>query len=294
MLKVMQQVEMVAPTDSSVLLTGESGTGKEVIARRLHDLSPRRDRPFVAVNCAGLSPALLESEMFGHERGAFTGAVSRQRGRFELADTGTFFLDEVSEVRPELQARLLRVLEERSFERVGGSRTIEVDVRLVAATNKDLQQAMQAGDFREDLFHRLAVFPIHLPALRERPQDILLLAEHLLERVAAKLGQTGLSLSAEARKELGRHSWPGNVRELGNVLERAAILSAGEPIGRQHLLLGPAVQASSRLDGTLKELERKAIRQALLSTGGHRKDTAKRLGIGLRTLYDKLKEYDLD
>ena len=294
MLMVMKQVEMVAPTDSSVLLTGESGTGKEVIARSLHALSPRRERPFVAVNCAGLSRDLLESEMFGHERGAFTGAVSRQRGRFELADTGTLFLDEVSEVKPDLQARLLRVLEERSFERVGGTRTIEVDVRLVAATNRDLQQAMQAGHFREDLFHRLAVFPIHLPALRERPQDILLLAEHLLERVAAKLGRSGLSLSAEASKELGRHSWPGNVRELGNVLERAAILSAGSAIEGQHLLLGPEVKTSSKLEGTLKDLEREAIRQALLSTGGHRKNTAKRLGIALRTLYGKLKEYDLD
>jgi two-component system response regulator FlrC len=293
MREVVAQLSKVAATGTTVLLTGESGTGKEVVARRLHLLSPRKSGPFVAVNCAALSAELLESELFGHEKGAFTGAVSRKRGRFELADHGTLFLDEVSELKTELQAKLLRVLEERCFERVGGTRIIEVDIRLVAATNRDLTAEMNAGRFREDLYHRLAVFPIHLPPLRDRPGDVLPLAEHLLAGIRIKLGKTQLDLGEEARKVLHTHDWPGNVRELANVLERAAILAEGRQISAADLLLHAPGQTGPVLDGTLKDLERQAIRRALEATGGHRKKAAERLGIGLRTLYDKLKEYDL-
>ena len=290
------QLEKVAPTDATVLLVGESGTGKEVAAKTIHRRSARRDGPFVAVNCAALSDSLLESELFGHEKGAFTGASAQHRGRFELADGGTLFLDEVAELRPPLQAKLLRVLQERRFERVGGTRTLEVDLRLVAATNLDLGAELRAGRFREDLYHRLAVFPVRLPALRERPGDILPLAEHLLERIGARLGKAGLSLDEAARRALLAHTWPGNVRELSNALERAAILSESRVLGAGDLVLAapmapsPAVAAA----GNLRDVEREAIRQALLATAGHRKKAADRLGIGLRTLYEKLKEYKLE
>jgi two-component system, NtrC family, response regulator AtoC len=298
MLAVLGQVGKVAPTDASVLLMGESGTGKEILARLLHWRSKRASGPFVAVNCAAISDTLLESEMFGHEKGAFTGAVSTRRGRFELADGGTLFLDEVSELRPEIQAKLLRVLQERRFERVGGTRTIEVDVRILAATNCDLAAEMQAGNFREDLYHRLAVFPIRIPPLRERLADIVPLANTLLVRISRQLGRSSLSLDEAAQARLVAYAWPGNVRELGNVLERAAILCEGATIGADLILTGP-VSSSLRLvaDATagekLEDLEKEAIRRMLAMTGGNRKQTAARLGIGLRTLYDKLKVYDL-
>jgi two-component system response regulator AtoC len=298
MLAVIGQAQKVAPTDASVLLMGESGTGKEVLARSLHRESKRSSGPFVAVNCAAISSTLLESEIFGHEKGAFTGAVSTRRGRFELADGGTLFLDEVSELRPELQAKLLRVLQERRFERVGGTRTIEVDVRIVAATNCDLAAEMKAGRFREDLYHRLAVFPVRIPPLRERLADIIPLAEALLGRISRQLGRSTLSLDDAARARLISYAWPGNVRELGNVLERAAILCEGSTIGADLILTGP-LDASFKLvaEATsgekLEDLEREAIRHMLALTGGNRKQTAARLGIGLRTLYDKLKVYDL-
>jgi two-component system response regulator FlrC len=298
MLAVLGQVRKVAPTDATVLLMGESGTGKEVLARTLHRESKRSSGPFVAVNCAAISDTLLESEMFGHERGSFTGAVSTRRGRFELADGGTLFLDEVSELRPELQAKLLRVLQERRFERVGGTRTIEVDVRIVAATNCDLGAEMQAGRFREDLYHRLAVFPVRIPPLRERLGDIIPLADTLLRGISRQLGRSALTLDEGARARLVAYAWPGNVRELGNVLERAAILCDGTIIGADLILTGPTA-ASFSLPGVapagekLEDLEREAIRHMLALTGGNRKQTAARLGIGLRTLYDKLKVYDL-
>jgi two-component system response regulator FlrC len=294
---VMGQVRKVAATDATVLLLGESGTGKEVLSRALHRESKRAGGPFVAVNCAAISDSLLESEMFGHEKGAFTGAVSNHRGRFELADRGTLFLDEVSELRPQLQAKLLRVLQERRFERVGGSRTIEVDARIVAATNCDLTEEMRAGRFREDLYHRLAVFPIRIPPLRERLADIIPLAEELLLRIARQLGCPTLTLDDGARTRLATYAWPGNVRELGNVLERAAILSEGTLLGAELILTGPLAATSQHLgDATgekLEDLEKDAIRRMLALTGGNRKRTAARLGIGLRTLYDKLKVYDL-
>ncbi len=295
---VVKQLDKVAATHATVLLVGESGTGKEVAARRVHDTSPRREGPFVAVNCAAVSPQLIESEMFGHEKGAFTGASERRRGRFELADGGTLFLDEVAELAEGLQAKLLRVLQEQRFERVGGTRTLQVDVRMVAATNRDLEQQMAEGRFREDLYHRLAVFPLRLPPLRERPGDIAPLARHLLERAGKTVGKPGLRLGDDALGHLRAHSWPGNVRELGNALERAAILADGDEIQAEHLVLGPPGRASApapapAMQGTLKELEKAAIVRALDDHSGHRKKAAAQLGIAVRTLYDKLREYDI-
>ena len=297
MLAVAAQADKVAATDATVLLLGESGTGKEVVAHRIHQRSRRCDGPFVAVNCAALSETLLESELFGHEKGAFTGALAAHRGRFELADGGTLFLDEIAELRPALQAKLLRVLQDHRFERVGGTRTIDVDVRVIAATNKNLEEEQLAGTIRADLYHRLAVFPIRLPPLRERRGDILPLAHYLLERIGRQLGRPRMTIDAEAEGRLKTYAWPGNVRELANVLERAAILAEGPAIAAEHLSLAAAKASFSQsgpLDGTLEDLEREAIRRALAATGGHRKNAAARLGIGLRTLYEKLKAYGID
>jgi two-component system, NtrC family, response regulator AtoC len=294
MLAVAEQIRKVAATNATVLLLGESGTGKEVAARAVHAESPRGKGPFVAVNCAAITETLLESEIFGHEKGAFTGATEARRGRFELADGGTLFLDEIGELAPGLQSKLLRVLEERKFERVGGSRTVSVDVRVVAATNRDLAAEMQAGRFRADLYHRLAVFPIRLPPLRERKKDIVPLAEHLLLRIGEDLGRRGLSLSKSAQAALLARDWPGNVRELRNVLERAAILTEGKQLEAEHLgASAPPALAAAGPAGTLRDAERATIAAALAATGGHRKQAAERLGIGERTLYDKIKDYGL-
>ena len=257
MAPVVSAIEKVAPTNATVLLLGESGTGKEVAARTIHRLSTRRDGPFVPVNCAAITDTLMESEIFGHEAGAFTGATGARRGRLELADGGTLFLDEIGELKQELQAKLLRVLQERRFERVGGTRTIQVDVRWLAASNRDLEAKIREGSFREDLYHRLAVFPLTLPPLRERKEDILPLAESLLARICGDLGRPPLRLDDSVGAFLRRAAWPGNVRELANALERAA------------------------------------IREALEAAGGHRKKAAEILGIGERTLYDKLKQYGI-
>src|SRR5690606_33545710 len=289
----------VAPTQAAVLLLGESGTGKEVAARAVHQWSTRRDGPFVAVNCAALTETLLESELFGHEKGAFTGATTTRRGRIELAQGGTFFLDEIGELKPELQAKLLRVLEEKRFERVGGARSHVADVRWIAATHRDLAQMMEAGTFREDLYHRLAVFPVRLPPLRDRPEDLAPLATVLLARIAAEMGRPGLSLSEAAVARLQEQPWPGNARELRNVLERAAILAEGPLVEPRHLWLdagraAPVPGASTRLpELNLEALERRAIEQALEAESGNRKRAAARLGIGLRTLYDKLRRMGL-
>jgi two-component system, NtrC family, response regulator AtoC len=297
MAPTVQSIEKVARTSATVLLLGESGTGKEVAARAIHDLSDRRARPFMAVNCAALAETLLESELFGHEKGAFTGASERRRGRIELAHGGTFFLDEVAELRPEMQAKLLRVIQERRFERVGGTRTIEVDVRWIAATNRDLRAARDEGSFREDLYHRLAVFPIDMPPLRERPGDIIPIARSLLVRIASDLKKRRLTLSEAAERKLVAWRWPGNVRELGNALERAAILADGDTISGDDVRLesGPSAAPTATAElRPLVDLEREAIEGALRAVSGNRRRAAEALGIGERTLYDKLKRYGID
>ena len=293
MTPVVHALERVAPTDATVLLTGDSGTGKEVAARFVHARSKRAAGPFVAVNCASLSETLLESELFGHEKGAFTSADTRHRGKIELAEGGTFFLDEVGELKPSLQAKLLRVLQERTFERVGGTGALVADVRWVAATNRDLTAAMQEGRFREDLYHRLAVFPVHLPRLSERPEDVVPLAERLLADIGRELGRTGLHLAPGVAERLRAAPWPGNVRELRNVLERATILADGPAID-PHLAVSSAVPG--RPGGgvpTMEEAEAQLIVSALALYDGHRQKAAEHLQIGLRTLYDKIRKYDL-
>lgn len=290
---VLAALRKVAKTTATVLLLGESGTGKEVAARAVHRWSTRATGPFIAINCAALSENLLESELFGHEKGAFTGALAARRGRIELASGGTFFLDEVGELKQDLQAKLLRVLQERSFERVGGSRSMNADVRWIAATNRDLAKMVAAGDFRDDLYHRLAVFPIRLPPLRERRQDIPALARALVERIGAELGKPGLQIEPAALERLARASWPGNVRELRNTLERAAILAEGKLLRNEHIVLDLMASGVDPLSGTLEAVERRVIERMLAEVEGNRKRCAERLGIGLRTLYEKLKLYDL-
>jgi DNA-binding NtrC family response regulator len=294
--QVLRLAQAVAPTDATVLLLGESGTGKEVFARAIHEAS-RGDRPFVAVNCAALPRDLLESELFGHEKGAFTGAAARRTGRFELAADGTLFLDEVGEIAPELQAKLLRVLQEGTFERVGGTRTLRFAGRVMAATNRDLKAQVATGRFREDLFYRLNVFPIEIPPLRERPGDIIPVAEHLLRQQAVRTGRPPLVLAPETARLLLAWEWPGNVRELQNVLERAAILARGAVITPDLLPVEIAesavaahrTAAPARDDGgTLSDLERQAILDTLEQTGGNRRLAAERLGISLRTLQYRL------
>lgn len=298
MAPVSDALRKVAKTDATVLLIGESGVGKEVAAQVVHDSSQRASGPFVIVNCATLSENLLESELFGHERGAFTGATTRKRGRIELAHGGTFFLDEIGELRLDLQAKLLRVVQERVFERVGGTRSIEVDVRWIAATNRNLHQMMSEGLFREDLYHRIAVFPLSLPPLRERRLDIAPLSDALLEQIRSELKRPQLVLSAKARDFLQKAQWPGNVRELRNVLERGAILADGPSIDVEHLYIHgmPSSKVGkpfNSADQTLEELERSAIESALAGAGGIRKAAAANLGIPLRTLYDKLKRHGI-
>ena len=303
MAPVVSAIDKVARTSASVLLLGETGTGKEVAARAIHAKSDRRGRPFLAINGAALAENLLESELFGHERGAFTGAVERRRGKIELADGGSFFLDEVGELKAELQAKLLRVLQERRFERLGGTRSLEVDVRWIAATNRDLGAMMAQGRFREDLYHRLAVFPIRLPPLRERKGDLVPLARALLARIGPSVRGRQLTLGADAEARLVAWHWPGNVRELANTLERAAILTERDVIGAADIWLeasapppepSAVVAAPTTAARPLVELEREAIVAALTSVGGNRRKAAELLGIAERTLYDKLKRYGID
>jgi len=326
MLRLRQMVERVAPTDATVLITGESGTGKEMIARELYRASPRRNHPFIKVNCAAISETLIESEFFGHERGAFTGATERREGRFELANQGTLLLDEVSEIPLNLQAKLLRVLQEREFERVGGNRTIKVNVRLLATSNRDLLSYVEKGAFRQDLYYRLNVFPVEVPPLRERGEDMLLIAEHFLRRCARKHGIKVNGYSDSARAALVNYRWPGNVREMQNTIERAVILTeSGRPVtasalglpGDYHLTEAPPplsphmsappyeisdgqpaganggvpVTDSSGGVQTIAILEKQAIKAALQQTDGNRTQAAAVLGISIRTLRNKLQEY---
>ena len=288
---VLNQVEVVAPTESTVLLLGETGTGKELIARAVLNVSSRANRPFVKLNCAAIPSGLLESELFGHEKGAFTGAVSQKIGRFELANGGTLFLDEVGDIPLELQPKLLRVLQEQEFERLGSSRTIRVDVRLIAATNRDLAQMAAEKQFREDLYFRLNVFPIRIPPLRERQGDIPLLVQHYVDKYAQRMNKRIESIPEETMAALCSCSWPGNIRELQNLIERSVILTPGNVLQIQINDLPRSNPISSTMAGTLEDVERQRILQALQEAGaviGGRHGAAARLGLKRTTLLSKL------
>jgi formate hydrogenlyase transcriptional activator len=304
---VLKKVETVAPTGATVLICGETGTGKELVARALHDLSPRKQRSFVKLNCAAIPTGLLESELFGHERGTFTGAIARKVGRFELADQGTLFLDEVGDIPLELQPKLLRVLQEQEFERLGSTRTIQVDVRLVAATNRDLAQMVAEGRFRRDLYYRLNVFPVVLPPLRERPDGIPHLVRHFTQRFARRMGKRIETIPAAVMEALVRYPWPGNVRELQNVIERAVILSprAELRVNLDDLRAAGPAQVSPAVApaavpptpaATLADAEREHILRILRETGwvlGGPRGAAARLGIARSTLHWKIKKFGL-
>ena len=289
---VRRLVEEVAPTPATVLVAGPSGTGKELVARLIHQLSPRRDGPFVGVHCAALAETLLESELFGHERGAFTGATAMRKGRFELADGGTLFLDEIGDVTPAIQVKLLRVLQEKQFERVGGNRAVSVDVRIISATHRDLRSAVAEGRFRDDLYYRLNVFPIVLPSLKERSEAILPLAEYFAKKFGASFGKKIPGFTEDAKNALASYGWPGNIRELQNVIERAVILSAGT-IDASLLNLETESDRRDLAEGLLKSNERELIRKTLEETDGNRRKAAEVLGISLRTLQYRIKEFGL-
>lgn len=298
MQELYRTINKVARTDSTVIIYGESGTGKELVARAVHKTSERVNHPFIRVNCGALAEGVLESELFGHEKGAFTGALRRKRGRFELAHTGTIFLDEIGDIAMGTQVKLLRVLQEREFERVGGEQTLTVDVRVIAATHRDLRSLVEQGKFREDLYYRLHIIPVYLPPLRERSEDIPLLAEHFLQRVRQGIARPELVLSQTAVQSLCRYAWPGNVRELENVLERAAVLAEGDVIEPQDLPLGPgdaspAVAAAQSLDEMLDQVEKNAIERALRQAKGVKMEAARILGIKTSALYYKLEKYGL-
>jgi two-component system NtrC family response regulator/two-component system response regulator HydG len=307
MLSVFKTIRQVAPSSASVLLLGESGTGKELFAQALHQHSPRRSRPFVKVACAALPETLLESELFGHEKGSFTGAVYTRAGRFEAADGGTLFLDEIGDITPTVQVKLLRFLEEREFERVGGNKTFKVDVRIVAATHRDLKRKLEDGSFREDLYYRLNVIEIHIPPMRERPGDIPLLAHHFLRKYADANGKELKGISDEVLALLLSHPWPGNVRELENAMERAVVLSDGPTLTPVHFptlrkapgeeAARPAAGSSAlvRIPGsTLADLEREAILRTLEAVGGSTSKAAAILDISARKIQYKLKEYQAE
>lgn len=301
MIRLLSTIEGVAASQATIMISGESGTGKELLARFVHSRSPRAHRPFIAVNCAALPDGLLESELFGYERGAFTGAVMRKHGKFEMAHTGTLLLDEISEMNLGLQAKLLRVLQEREVDRVGGREPVTVNIRVIATTNRLLYREVEAGRFREDLFYRLNVFPITVPPLRERPSDIPLLARHFAKCAAARNGLGVPSISDSTLARLQERPWKGNVRELENVMERAVLLAAGGTIGLEHLsadptapILVPPVEVivpEATGNGSLWEMERELIVQTLVRTKDNRTHAAKELGISIRTLRNKLREY---
>ena len=301
MLELFRKIRLVAPTKATVLITGESGVGKELIAKAIHNHSPRRDDAYKPINCAALHRELLESELFGHERGAFTGATATKRGVFEQADGGTLFLDEIGEMGLETQAKFLRVLEEHEFTRLGGDKTFHVDVRVIAATNKDLESAVQDNTFRSDLYYRINRFPLPVPPLRERREDIPLLVTAFIREFSKEHNKSLTNVTHDAMEYLKNADWPGNIRELRNVLETAAILAASHTIGLDDI--APEIQneiplpaprpddAIARVGMTMDEIEKEAIAQTLTETGGNKKRAAEMLGIGLRTLYRKLESY---
>jgi len=302
MQEVFETIKQVAPTRATVLIQGESGTGKELAARALHRLSPRENAPFIPVHCAALSSNLLESELFGHEKGAFTGATERRKGRFELADGGTLFLDEISEIDPAVQVKILRVLEERRFERVGGMEPIDVDVRLITATNRNLEQMVAAGDFREDLFYRLDVVTLTLPPLRERSGDIPLLLHHWLQRFKAENAKEAIEgFTPDAIELLIGYAWPGNVRELRNVVENMVVMARGNRLGVRDVparLREKTAHATRSSEagvpvGTLDDMEKQMIIRTLEACGGNRTRAAEQLGVSRRTLHRKINEYGL-
>ena len=300
MRQVFETVQQVAPTRTTVLITGETGTGKELIAKAVHNLSPRKNGAFVAVHAAALPSTLLESELFGHEKGAFTGAVERRIGRFELADQGTLFLDEIGELEPLMQVKLLRVLEEHAFERVGGAKTLQVDVRLIAATNRNLKKLVNEGKFRDDLFYRLSVVAVDLPPLRERREDIPLLVKAFLDELSRENSKPVREVTPEALNLLLAYDWPGNVRELRNVIEQMVVLARAERLTVRDV--PPQVRGGAdltkisvvRTGMTVEEAERQLIVQALKETGGNRTQAARKIGISRRTLHRKLKQYGLE
>ncbi len=301
MQELAETLALVAPSDATVLITGESGTGKELVADAVYHNSLRRQAPFIKINCAALHENLLESELFGHEKGAFTGAAEQRKGRFELADKGTLFLDEIGDMSSTTQAKILRVLQEGEFERLGGNQTIKVDVRLIAATHKDLQQMIEAGLFRQDLFFRLSVVPLHLPPLRERPMDIPVLSQHFLARYCEKNRKDIRAFQEEALEALLAYSWPGNIRELENAIERAVILCLDEQVLLQHLPLQVRQAYTENSERpftirpglTLKNMEKELILSTLQQTENNRTRAAEILGVTRQTLQNKLKEYGI-
>ncbi len=296
MQEVFNVIEQVAPTRASVLITGESGTGKELVAQAIHENSPRTSAPFVKLHCAALAETILESELFGHEKGAFTGSVGRREGRFKQADGGTLFLDEIGEISPSIQVKLLRFLQEKAFERVGGNETLRVDVRIIAATNRDLAAEVAAGKFREDLYYRLNVVNIEMPPLRARPSDLLPLATHFLHRFAQENGKHIETFADDAVERITAYRWPGNVRELENVIERAVVLCDSPKLNAKHLPAGVgAVQRGTvRIPGsTMSEIERHAILSTLEACGGRTTQAAQMLDISVRKIQYKLHEYGI-
>jgi two-component system response regulator AtoC len=297
MQRVFELAQVAARSNSTILILGESGSGKEVMARTIHEESQRAEGPFVAMSCAALTETLLESELFGHEKGSFTGATARRKGKFESAAGGTLFLDEIGDISPKLQLDLLRVLEERKFHRVGGNDAIDVDVRIIAATNKDLKKAVSDGSFREDLFYRLNVIPVTLPPLRERKEDIPLLVEHFLDRLEAEMKKR-VKVSPEAMASLLAHDWPGNVRELRNVLERGAVVAQGDVIKPADLGMAPAPVRAPGANApgepaSLEDVEKHHISEVLAHTAGNVSQAARLLGIDRVTLYNKIRKYQL-
>ena len=297
MQKIFQMIQKVAGSKASVLITGESGVGKELVAHAIHNLSPRRENPLVIVNCSALSESLLESELFGHEKGAFTGAMARKRGRFELANGGTIFLDEIGEINQNIQVKILRVLQDKRFERVGGEETLEVDVRVIAATNKDLEEEIKKGNFREDLFYRLNVVHIHVPPLRERKDDIPLLINTFMQEFAKENGKGIKNIDNHARAALYKYSWPGNIRQLKNCMESAVVMCSSDTITLNDL--PPTIKSESSANSmqipfgvTLDEAEKIIIQQTLAQNQGNKSKTAEVLGIGRKTLHRKLDEYE--